>query len=81
MRGPSFHPSNEALLNAIEGELVAMLPRLRRLARALARHTADGDDLVQLAIERALARRDQWTAGTRLDFWVMRIMKNGSHIA
>jgi RNA polymerase sigma-70 factor (ECF subfamily) len=57
-------------------EIVDLLPRLRRLARALTRNPADADDLVQAAVERALARRRQWTAGTRLDSWVFRIMKN-----
>jgi len=37
---------------------------------------ADADDLVQLTIERALVRRGQWTAGSRLDSWMMQIMKN-----
>ena len=61
---------------SIEREIVGLLPRLRRLARALARQAADADDLVQLTVERALARRDQWAPGTRLDSWVFRIMKN-----
>ncbi len=37
---------------------------------------ADADDLVQLTVERALARRAQWIPGSRLDSWMMRIMKN-----
>ena len=61
---------------SIEREIVGLLPRLRRLARALTRQAADADDLVQLTVERALARRDQWTPGTRLDSWIFRIMKN-----
>jgi RNA polymerase sigma-70 factor (ECF subfamily) len=61
---------------AFEQEIVALLPRLRRLARVLTRDATTADDLVQTAVERALARRDQWQAGTRLDSWVMRIMKN-----
>ncbi|HYG25496.1 MAG TPA: sigma-70 family RNA polymerase sigma factor [Caulobacteraceae bacterium] len=61
---------------AFEQEIVALLPRLRRLARALSRDVATADDLVQIAVERALTRRDQWRPGTRLDAWVMRIMKN-----
>ena len=61
---------------AFEQEIVDLLPRLRRLARALTRDVAAADDLVQIAIERALSRRDQWRPGTRLDSWVMRIMKN-----
>jgi RNA polymerase sigma-70 factor (ECF subfamily) len=62
-------------LDVFQRDLVALLPRLRRLARALSRHGADADDLVQVAVERALARRDQWTPGTRLDSWVFTIMK------
>ena len=61
---------------AFEQEIVALLPRLRRLARVLTRDVTAADDLVQTAVERALARRDQWRPGTRLDSWVMRIMKN-----
>lgn len=57
-------------------EIVQLLPRLRRLARSLARDAADADDLVQIALERALARQDQWSPGTRLDSWTFRIMKN-----
>ena len=57
-------------------EIVDLLPRLRRLARALARDGADADDLVQATVERALIHRDQWRDGTRLDSWMFRIMKN-----
>ena len=61
---------------AFEGELLALLPRLRRFAMALARSPADGDDLCQAAIERALKAQDQWRPGTRLDSWMYRIMRN-----
>jgi RNA polymerase sigma-70 factor (ECF subfamily) len=63
-------------LEPIQREIVDLLPRLRRLARVLARNPADADDLVQLTVERGLARRGQWVAGTRLDSWMFRIMKN-----
>jgi RNA polymerase sigma factor (sigma-70 family) len=63
-------------LNAQQREIVEMLPRLRRLARALTRDAADADDLVQLTVERGLARLGQWREGTRLDSWMFRIMKN-----
>jgi len=63
-------------LNGLEREIVGLLPRLRRFARALAHAPADADDLVQLTVERALTRRDQWRIGTRLDSWMFRIMKN-----
>lgn len=57
-------------------ELVALLPRLRRLAWLVARNEFDSDDLLQKTLERAMARSDSWTPGTRLDVWVFRIMKN-----
>jgi len=49
---------------------------LRRFAIGLAGSQADGDDLCQMTIERALSRRDQWQEGTRLDSWMYRIMRN-----
>ncbi len=63
-------------MQRFESELLSLLPRLRRFARALARDAADADDLTQLALERALKARQQWTPGTRLDAWTMRIMRN-----
>ncbi len=57
-------------------ELCALLPRLRRFARTLARDPADADDLVQVALERALARSAQWRPGHRLDAWVFGIVRN-----
>lgn len=59
-----------------EDELVSHLPRLRRVAHALARSGADADDLLQAAVERALTRADQWQPGTRLDAWAIRILRN-----
>lgn len=56
--------------------LVTLLPQMRRFARGLARDGADGDDLCQATIERALKSADQWQEGTRMDAWVYRIMRN-----
>lgn len=56
--------------------LLELLPRLRRFACGLAGSIADGDDLCQMTIERAIARRDQYRDGTRLDSWMYRIMRN-----
>lgn len=57
-------------------QLIALLPRFRRFARTLARNPHDADDLVQIAVERALTRIDQWRPGTRLDSWMFGIIKN-----
>jgi RNA polymerase sigma-70 factor (ECF subfamily) len=57
-------------------EIAALLPRLRRFARALTFNREDADDLVQVAVERALGRSEQWEPGTRLDSWMFRIIKN-----
>jgi RNA polymerase sigma-70 factor (ECF subfamily) len=60
----------------VREQIAALLPRLRRFGRALARTREDADDLVQIAIEKALMRTEQWTPGTRLDSWLFRIMQN-----
>ncbi len=57
-------------------ELAALLPRLRRFARSLTQQRDDADDLVQVAVERALRAADQWQPGTRLDSWMFKIMQN-----
>jgi RNA polymerase sigma-70 factor (ECF subfamily) len=56
--------------------VVERLPRLRRFARALSRNPHDADDLVQLAVERALLHADQWQPDTKLESWMYRILKN-----
>jgi RNA polymerase sigma-70 factor (ECF subfamily) len=63
-------------LARFDDELVGLLPRLRRFARALARDASDADDLCQAAVEKALGARDQWQPGTRMDSWMYRIMRN-----
>jgi RNA polymerase sigma factor (sigma-70 family) len=56
--------------------VLALLPRLRRFAAGLARDPADGDDLCQATVMRALDRRGQYQPGTRLDSWMMTMMRN-----
>ncbi len=56
--------------------LIPLLPRLRRLARALAGQVADADDLVQIVLERALTRATQWRPDAALDKWVFAIARN-----
>jgi RNA polymerase sigma factor (sigma-70 family) len=60
----------------INADIAALLPRLRRFARTITAHRDDGDDLVQAAVERALAGQPPWEAGARLDGAMFRIMKN-----
>lgn len=61
---------------AVKAELLALVPRLRRFGYALTGNRDDGDDLLQIALERAIMRLDQYQFGTRLDSWVYRIMHN-----
>ena len=61
---------------SFEQDLLALLPRLRRFAVGLCGNPADGDDLCQMSLERALANRSRWEQGTRLDSWMYRIMRN-----
>ena len=56
--------------------LGALLPRLRRFARALAGNVHDADDLVQATLERALSRASQWRPEQRLETWVYAILRN-----
>lgn len=62
-------------MDGFQTELVALLPRLRRFARAICRSDADAQDLVQATVERALAKRGGYRPGTRLDSWAFTIMK------
>ena len=71
-----IHTKGKNLAQTFESEVLELLPRLRRFAIGLAGSASDGDDLCQMTIERALARRDQWQEGTRLDSWMYRIMRN-----
>lgn len=56
-------------------QIVALVPRLRRFALGLTCSGPDADDVVQMALERALTRLDQFQPGTRLDAWLFRIVK------
>lgn len=63
-------------VDSIQEQIVALLPRLRRFARNLARNPHDADDVVQIAVERALQRVDQWRRDARLDSWLFKIVRN-----
>lgn len=65
----------------MQQRLCELLPRLRRFARGLTGDPHDADDVVQTALERALARASQFREdlsreGGGLDGWVFGIVRN-----
>jgi RNA polymerase sigma-70 factor (ECF subfamily) len=60
----------------VRRQIVELLPRLRRFARTVARNVHDADDLVQLAIERALLKYQQWRPELKFEGWMFGIMRN-----
>lgn len=62
-------------LSPFEAELAALWPRLRRFAHALARNSADADDLAQMTAEKAFKSFGQFQPGTRFDSWMFRICR------
>ncbi|AMC33921.1 RNA polymerase sigma factor [Janthinobacterium sp. B9-8] len=59
-----------------EHELLNMLPRLRRYARALVRHKEEADDLVQDTLERAWLKSSLWRGVSDMRAWLFSIMHN-----
>jgi RNA polymerase sigma-70 factor (ECF subfamily) len=57
-------------------QLIALLPRLRVQALALARNRARAEDLVQDAVANALAAQSSFTPGTNFAAWMHRIVRN-----
>jgi RNA polymerase sigma-70 factor, ECF subfamily len=60
----------------VREQIAALLPRLRRFARNLTRNPHDADDVVQIALERALTTLEQWRPDARLDSWMFKIVRN-----
>ena len=56
--------------------LIALIPRLRRYARALVGDRAAADDLVQDTLERAWAKLHLFRQGTDLRAWMFTVMHN-----
>jgi RNA polymerase sigma-70 factor (ECF subfamily) len=56
--------------------IVELLPRLRRFSRALCSSAQDADDLVHVAIERALSRSSQLRPQSQLSSWMFGILRN-----
>jgi RNA polymerase sigma-70 factor, ECF subfamily len=68
--------SMNARTESLREEIVGLLPRLRRFARTLARDPHDADDLVQIAVERALARSEQLRPDSQLAGWLFGILRH-----
>ncbi|MDX3925204.1 MAG: RNA polymerase sigma factor [Shinella sp.] len=60
---------------SFEGALLALVPALRRYSQSLSRTDADGEDLLQDCVEKALLSRTQWR-GFNLRAWAFTIMTN-----
>jgi RNA polymerase sigma-70 factor (ECF subfamily) len=60
--------------SALNRELVALAPKLRRYAYALCRSVADADDLLQATLERLLSRPAPEDA--MLEKWAIRVCRN-----
>jgi RNA polymerase sigma factor (sigma-70 family) len=56
--------------------LIALIPRLRRYARALVGDRATADDLVQDTLERAWSKLHLYRHGTDLRAWLFTVMHN-----
>ena len=59
-----------------ERQLLTLLPRLRRYARALVRQREEADDLVQDTLERAWAKSGLWRGVSDMRAWLFGIMHN-----
>jgi len=57
-------------------QIVALIPRLRRYARALVSERSRADDLVQDTLERAWAKMHLFRTGTDLRAWLFTVMHN-----
>lgn len=57
-------------------KIAALIPRLRRYARALLGDPGAADDLVQDTLERAWRKAALWRPGTDLRAWLFAIMHN-----
>jgi len=63
-------------MNEVKTQIVLLIPKLRRYARALTQDRESADDLVQDALERALTKIELWQRGTDLRAWLFTVMHN-----
>ncbi|MCO6185717.1 RNA polymerase sigma factor [Rhizobium sp. L1K21] len=77
-RGPDGEKDNTLEMREqtkFEHGMLSLMPSLRRYARSLTRSDADGEDLLQDCVEKALSRQTQWS-GSNLKAWTFTIMTN-----
>jgi RNA polymerase sigma-70 factor (ECF subfamily) len=61
---------------AFEAELIALIPHLRAFGRSLTGNVAQGEDLAQDALAKALAHRENFEMGTNMKAWAFMILRN-----
>jgi RNA polymerase sigma-70 factor, ECF subfamily len=69
-------PTPRAIDQGLQRQIEAVIPRLRRYARALVRDSVTADDLVQDCLTRALSKIHLWQEGTDLCAWLFTILHN-----
>jgi RNA polymerase sigma-70 factor (ECF subfamily) len=62
--------------SGFETEALSHLGSLATVATRLTRNTAEGEDLVQDTLVKAMRARDQFQAGTNMRAWLLRILTN-----
>jgi len=79
--GPRSHGSKQGSINrSLLSQIEALIPPLRRYARAMVRDPVAADDLVQDALARGLGKIHLWEDGTDLRAWLFTILHN-QHIS
>jgi RNA polymerase sigma-70 factor (ECF subfamily) len=66
--------NDDARLNALKLGLIHLMPELRGRAMRLTRSSAQADDLVQDAVERALRFGDRFEEGTNIRAWAHQVL-------
>ena len=78
---PSARPPTRDLLDkGLRAQIEALIPRLRRYARAMVHDPVAADDLVQDCLVRAIEKIHLWERGTDLRAWLFTILHN-QHIS
>lgn len=62
-------------MDAFEEKLIDLIPQLRQIARGIARNRDGADELVQMTLERALAKRDLYQPIGSFLGWLTLIMR------